>query len=149
MPGKTARRVRVSLVDGGRSVADAGLADSAIPRMIGLLGRDSLAPGDGLVLTPCNSIHTIGMRFAIDVVFVDSRGRVRKIVRNLSPWRMAISPLSRATIELSAGALAPEALSVGDRLYLAPAPGEVSGGVSASGIQAMLRERRHPAPKPA
>jgi uncharacterized membrane protein (UPF0127 family) len=70
------------------------------------------------------------MRFAIDVVFVDSRGRVRKVVRNLPPWRMAMSPLSRATIELPAGAITPETVMVGDRLYLAGDGGE-AGGVPA------------------
>ena len=106
------------------------LASTRAARRRGLLGRDGLPAGSAMLLTPCNSIHTIGMRFAIDVVFVDARGRVRKVVRNLSPWRMAISPLSRATIELSAGELAPEAVRVGDRLYLAPAPGEVSGAAT-------------------
>ena len=96
------------------------VAGTRATRRKGLLGRDQLAPGCGLVLTPCNAIHTVGMRFAIDVVFLDSQGRVRKIVQNLPPWRMAVSPLSRATVELPAGAVTGDAVRVGDRLYLAP-----------------------------
>ena len=104
-----------------RAVASAiEVAGSRASRRKGLLGRDGLSPGAGLVLTPCNAIHTIGMRFAIDVVFLDSQGRVRKIVPNLPPWRMAVSPLSRATVELPAGALQSDDVRVGDRLYLDP-----------------------------
>jgi len=123
------------------------LANTRATRRRGLLGRDGLASGAALVLTPCNAVHTIGMRFAIDVVFVDSRGLVRKIVHNLPPWRMAISPLSRATIELAAGELASEDLRVGDRLYLSPVPGEVEGAVRASGIRALIADERVPTPK--
>jgi uncharacterized membrane protein (UPF0127 family) len=85
-------------------------------RRRGLLGRTGLPAGAALVLTPCNAIHTIGMRFAIDVVFIDRKGRVRKIVRSLPPWRMAMAPLASATIELSAGELRPDGLQVGDRV---------------------------------
>ena len=60
-----------------------------------------------MVLTPCNAVHTVGMRFPIDVVFVDGKGCVKKIVHDLPPWRMAASIVSRSTIELPAGALGP------------------------------------------
>jgi hypothetical protein len=100
------------------------IASTRATRRRGLLGRDSLAAGSALVLTPCNAVHTVGMRFPIDVVFVDGKGLVRKIVQGLAPWRMAVSPLSRATIELPAGQLASEMLRVGDRLYLSPEPGD-------------------------
>jgi uncharacterized membrane protein (UPF0127 family) len=107
------------------------VAATRATRRKGLLGRDGLPSGSALVLNPCNAVHTIGMRFAIDVVFVDRRGRVRKIVRNLPPWRMAMSPLSRATIEFPAGALGPDVLRVGDRLYLA------GDGADAGVVQAL------------
>lgn len=91
----------------------------------GLLGRDGLPDGGALVLTPCCSIHTIGMRFPIDVVFVDAHGRVKKIVKDLRPWRMAVVPSARAVIEMPAGALTPEgALTLGDRLYVELSPKE-------------------------
>ncbi len=105
------------------------MASTRATRRRGLLGRSSLPLGSALVLTPCNAVHTIGMRFTIDVVFVDSGGCVRKVVHRLPPWRMAISPLSRSTIEFPAGELDLEVLRVGDRLYLAPesAEGEATG----------------------
>ena len=65
------------------------LALTSAERRRGLLGRDSMAPDSALVITRCNAVHTIRMRFAIDIAFVDSSGIVKKIVRGLGPWRMA------------------------------------------------------------
>jgi uncharacterized membrane protein (UPF0127 family) len=90
-------------------------------RRRGLLGRSGMAPSEALILAPCCAIHTAFMRFAIDVIFVDSRGRVLKIVRELPPWRMAIAPRAHAVIELAAGALKTRGLKVGDAVDLAPA----------------------------
>jgi hypothetical protein len=93
------------------------LADTSAERRRGLLGRDTLPAGSAMVITRCSAVHTIGMRFAIDVAFVDSRGRVRKIVEGLVPWRMAMSIRSSAVIEFPAGSLK-DALAVGDSVYL-------------------------------
>jgi len=90
-------------------------------RKRGLLGRDSLDPASALVIAPCFAIHTIGMRFAIDVLFVDRGGHVLKIVTDLDRWRFAAAGGAYAAIEFASGALASRALAVGDRLYLAPA----------------------------
>ncbi len=92
------------------------VARTSQARRKGLLGRDGLARDAALVISRCNAVHTIGMRFSIDVAFVDARGRVRKIVRDLAPWRMAMSPFSSSAIEFAAGALDPEVVTVGDRL---------------------------------
>lgn len=62
------------------------LADSALKRFLGLMGRRRLESGRGLFLAPCNSIHMCFMRFAIDAVYVDKDYRIKKIVRNLRPW---------------------------------------------------------------
>jgi uncharacterized protein len=111
----------------GRIVAtDVEIARSRAARRRGLLGRSALSEGAALVIAPCCSVHTIGMRFAIDVVFVGSRGHVRKIVRALEPWRMAGALFASAVIELPAGALHIDAVCVGDRLYLTPLPPESS-----------------------
>src|SRR3954466_14751776 len=58
---------------------DVNLALTRSERRTGLLGRDSLAPSAALVLSPCGSIHTMFMRFPIDVVFVDRDGRALRI----------------------------------------------------------------------
>src|SRR4029077_19922155 len=57
------------------------IAVDSASRKRGLLGRDGLAPSHALVIAPCNGVHTFGMRFAIDVIFVARDGRVVKIAR--------------------------------------------------------------------
>ncbi len=73
-------------------------------RLRGLLGRESLAPDEGLWLKPCRQVHTWFMRFAIDVVFLDAALEVVAVSRHLPPWRL--SPFhrrARSCLELAAG----------------------------------------------
>lgn len=97
---------------------DVELALTRSARRRGLLHRDSLSANTALILAPCFAIHTAFMRFAIDVVFVDRGGVIRRIVRRLPPWRMAASPGAYATVEFAAGALDGVDVAVGDRLCL-------------------------------
>ena len=96
------------------------VAATRAARRRGLLGRDTLPEGAALVITRSNAVHTFGMRFPLDVIFVDGTGVVRKIVRGLRPWRLAASPLARNVVELTAGQLPDDRVQVGDRLFLAP-----------------------------
>ena len=91
-------------------------------RRRGLLGRDSIGPTEGLLLSPCKAVHTVGMRFPIDVVFIDGDGRAVRVVPALAPWRIAMSARAKAVIELAAGTAKASDIQVGDLLYLAPAP---------------------------
>ena len=92
-------------------------------RMRGLLWRDGLPEGDVYVFPHCGSVHTFGMRFAIDVVFLDRDGRVLSIRENVRPGRMVFGGRRAATtVEAQTGWLA-KALEVGDRLNLPPAKG--------------------------
>lgn len=63
---------------------------SVLGRMKGLLGLKGLAKGDWLWLKPCGAIHTVGMRFTIDVVFLDRQLRVVKVVCGVKPWRLFV-----------------------------------------------------------
>lgn len=63
------------------------VARSLFSRMRGLLGRKALPPGEGLLIRPCRAIHTLGMRFAIDVRFYDRRGTCVREVRQVPPGR--------------------------------------------------------------
>jgi uncharacterized protein len=99
------------------------VADTAPARMRGLLGRDGLEPGEGLLMRPTNSVHMFFMRFAIDVVFVDRELAVRKIVETLRPWRMAGCRGARAALELPAGTAGRCGITVGERLTLEAAGG--------------------------
>jgi len=102
-----------------RAVADeVEVAVTRSERRRGLLGRDGLAPFSALVLAPCASVHTMFMRFAIDVVFVDDAGRAVRIVPYLPPWRAAIASAAHVAIELPAGTLASREVAIGDSLYL-------------------------------
>jgi uncharacterized membrane protein (UPF0127 family) len=85
-------------------------------RRRGLLGRDRLDPQCALILEPCMSVHTAFMRFAIDVVFIDRAGYALKIVRDVAPWRIAVSARAHAVVEMAAGSIAADDLLVGDRL---------------------------------
>jgi uncharacterized protein len=83
---------------------DVMMADQFFDRLQGLMFKPSLESGKGLLITPCNSIHTFFMRFPIDVIFLDGNNGVVKIIKNLKPWRMTkIYFSSRKTLELPAG----------------------------------------------
>jgi len=101
-----------------RLALDVQLACTRASRRRGLLGHDTLPPMTGLMLSPCFAIHTAFMRFPIDVVFIDGDGRAVRIIRNLRPWRIAVSSIARAVIELPEGALSNVDLRIGDRLHL-------------------------------
>lgn len=99
----------------------AQMAQSLLARMVGLLGRDHLPPGEALILPSCRSIHTLGMRFPIDVVFVDGSWRVLRSWRDLRPGRM--TPYvwaAKNVVELPAGTLRDGVVVPGDRLLLGP-----------------------------
>lgn len=88
-------------------------------RLVGLLGRGSLPPGEGLVIDPCSSVHTAFMRFAIDVLYVSRDGEVLKIVPNMKPFRASAMARARCyVIELPTGTAAETSTAVGDELEL-------------------------------
>src|SRR6266511_1409173 len=112
------RRGQVALahVD-GRSVCErCVVAGTAVSRARGLLGRRELPGGEGLLLRPASSIHTLFMRFPIDVVFLDRELVVRKVVPEVRPWRLAFGLGSRAVLELPAGECERRGIAPGDRL---------------------------------
>src|SRR5258705_10106511 len=64
------------------------VAETGLTRIVGLLGERELPPGDGLLIVPSQGVHTLGMRFAIDVAFLDGQWNVIAIKRDLRPFRM-------------------------------------------------------------
>src|ERR1700726_339790 len=86
--------------------------------MRGLIGREGLPAGEGLLLSPAPSIHTAFMRFSIDALFLDRDLRVLDIVESLPPWRVAVKRRARSVLELPAGECARRGVEVGDRLEL-------------------------------
>jgi uncharacterized membrane protein (UPF0127 family) len=105
-----------------RVAEDARLANRYWSRLVGLLGRSHLSVGEGLVLAPGNAIHTLFMRMAIDVIFVDKNGEVVKTAVNVRPFRFVLCPLrTRYTVELPVGVIEQTGTAVGDRIEFFPA----------------------------
>jgi uncharacterized membrane protein (UPF0127 family) len=94
------------------------LATTRRDRRRGLLGVNQFAPGAAILLVPCMAVHTMFMRFPIDVIFVNRRGYAIHIVERLQPWRMSMSAGAYGVIELASGSTKRCNISVGDRLGL-------------------------------
>lgn len=112
--------MRVCNIKNGRELSgNVGVADLIWKRMKGLLGREKLEPGESLWIKPCKSIHTIGMRFPLDVVFLDKRNAVVALKENLPPNRLTGLHLSAVSVlELPAGTLAATDTRAGDLLEI-------------------------------
>jgi uncharacterized protein len=108
----------------GRTIAGTvrGAFDSASRRK-GLLAERLAVRDEALVLAPCQAVHTLFMRFAIDVVHVDRTGRVIKVTRALRPWRLDACWRGFAVIELPAGTVDARSLAPGDQVFVAPVTG--------------------------
>ena len=90
-------------------------ATGFLGRLRGLIGCASLQPGEGLLIRPCFSIHTIAMRFTVDVVFLDAAGRVVKLAASVRPNRLGPIALGAAAVlELPEGTIARTGTRVGD-----------------------------------
>ena len=92
------------------------VADSAPKRTKGLLGRDGLSSGEGLWIIPCESVHTFFMRFAIDLVYLDRKNKVKKVRSAVGPWRVSACLSAHSVLELPAGAILNTQTGVGDTL---------------------------------
>jgi len=108
----------VSNPDRGTVLGEAiEVASTAAQKVKGLLGRECLEDGQGLLFKGCASLHTLFMRFPIDVAFMDKRGKVLKIARGVGPFRLVAAPLKAFyALELPAGAIDRSRTKVGDRL---------------------------------
>ncbi len=113
---------RVTLVRTGRVLADcASCPSGAAARARGLLGRTGLTDGEGLWLKPCNGIHTVGMRFGIDVIILSENLTVMAVRSRVRPWRIVLpASAGRSTLELAAGTADETGVIVGDSLMFDP-----------------------------
>lgn len=99
-------------------VAEAHVASSLWARFWGLMGKAGLAEGEALLIEPCYSVHTMFMRFAIDVVYLDREHRILKISEHLRPFRTSACRGARSVIEMPAGAAPAAGLAVGEVLRI-------------------------------
>ena len=92
-------------------------ASTFLSRFVGLLGTAAIAEGEGLWIVPCRGVHTLGMRYPIDVAFLDARGGVVGILEGLPPNRIGrVYRDARGALELRAGTLAATGTAPGDHL---------------------------------
>ena len=103
----------------GTLLADrCSIAITPFERIKGLLGTSELQDGCGMLIVPCNSIHTFFMRYSIDVAFLDGEMRIVHTMHSLPPWRVCI-PVgvgAKMALELPPGKLAETNTAVGDML---------------------------------
>ena len=98
--------------------ASIDIADTSAKRRTGLLKHGGLAPGEGLWILPCESVHTFFMKFPIDLVYLDKKRTVRKVRHAVQPWRMSACFTAHSIIELPAGAARASGTVAGDQLEI-------------------------------
>lgn len=94
------------------------VADTPDTRRDGLLGWDGINEGHGLLLKGSNKIHTKGMKFAIDVVFVDGAGQVTSIRKGVQPGWVVRDDRAHSVLELPVGVIEASGSAAGDQLEL-------------------------------
>jgi len=104
-------------------LADAAeLADTSAKRRTGLLKHDRLDPGQGLWIVPCESVHSFFMKFAIDLVYLDKRHKVKKVRHRMVPWRLSMCLSAHSILELPAGTVKATGTQAGDQLEIQEQP---------------------------
>jgi uncharacterized membrane protein (UPF0127 family) len=98
-------------------------AITPLSRFMGLLGTAAIADGEGLWIVPCRGVHTVGMRYPIDVAFLDARGVVVGVLEGLPPNRVGrVFRGARGALEMRSGILAATGTVPGDRLVFEGGP---------------------------
>ena len=116
------RYSRVSLRDSAGKHRETDLrcvyvADTFATRLVGLLSRKALAEHEAMLIVPCKSIHTIGMRFTIDVIFLDKENKVLGMSSNVKPYRLRWAPKGTfSVLEVSDGNVNKTGIHLDDQL---------------------------------
>jgi uncharacterized protein len=102
---------------------DLAVADTHWTRLRGLLGRgpDDFRNGSGLWIVPCHGVHTLGMGFPIDVVYLDRDLKVIHVETDLQPWRFApVRRIATSVLELPSRTTAATKTEIGDKIEITP-----------------------------
>ncbi|MHB8114954.1 MAG: DUF192 domain-containing protein [Acidithiobacillus ferrivorans] len=102
--------------DGQVLWSEVQMAAGFLDRLQGLLGKAGLSDQQGLLLTACGSVHTVGMRFPIDVIFLDAELKILACHLGVSAWRMKSCRGAHTTLEVAAGGVARHGVVPGQRL---------------------------------
>ena len=84
------------------------------------MGRSGLAPGQGLWIIPCSAVHSLGMKFTIDVVYVDRALKVLKVRPRMAPWQLSMCLFAHSVLELPSGTIDHTRTRTGDQLEFLP-----------------------------
>ena len=100
------------------------LASTWLGRMRGYLGRPAPMEGEGILLIPCNAVHSYFMNFELDILFLDQKGTVLEVIRGFAPWKRTKRVRgSEYVLEVPVGTLDSSGTEVGDELsWREPAP---------------------------
>ena len=137
-PTSLPRRILDSFSSGGRTTPSSRLkvlnltrqtvladclevADHGASRRKGLLGRSGLPAGEGLWIVPCEAVHTFGMKFPIDLVYLNRNKRVKKVRSGVAPWRLSACLAAHSVLELASGTIHRTQTRPGDTLEISPA----------------------------
>jgi uncharacterized protein len=93
-------------------------AGTSSERTTGLLKRSGLESGGGLWIIPCEAVHTFFMKFPLDLIYIDRKLRIRKVVRNVAPWRISACLSAHSIIELPVGMIDASGSERGDQLEI-------------------------------
>ena len=115
------------------------VADHSAKRRKGLLGRAMLSAGEGLWIVPCESVHTFGMQFPIDLVYLDGDKRVKKVRNDVPPWRISACLSAYSVLELASGSIRRTGTKPGDRLEFSSALALNDRRTSPDALAAALR----------
>jgi uncharacterized membrane protein (UPF0127 family) len=119
MPASATRPCAYNRTRQAYLATDLQVADTHWSRLRGLMGTDAarFPAGKGLWIVPCRGVHTLGMRFPIDVVYLNGDRVIVHIEENLRPWRMAAVRLNAATVlELPSSIVRKTGTSLGDEI---------------------------------
>jgi uncharacterized membrane protein (UPF0127 family) len=108
--------ISLTRTDGGVACARCSVANRPWTRMRGLLGRSGLDAGEGMLFPRTGSVHTMFMRFPIDVVFLDAELRVLSVRAAVPAWRAVKERGAKWTLELAAGEAARNGITPGTQL---------------------------------
>ena len=114
--GRVAEYVQLELESGEVVCERCLMATNPALRFRGLMGKKELPAGEGILLRPCSSVHTMFMRFTIDVVFCDGDLRVLAVAPEVPKWRMRGQRGAKVAIELAAGEAARRGVTIGAQL---------------------------------
>jgi uncharacterized protein len=112
-------KIQVHNMTRGVMLADsAEVADTSAKRRTGLLKHTGLEPGDGLWIVPCESVHSFGMKFTIDVIYLDRKHKVKKVRPEMVPRRISACLMAHSVLELPAGTIVRTGTQAGDQLQI-------------------------------